>query len=449
MGKLFGTSGVRGIFGKEITPELFADLGRVIATVLGNSGTVVVGRDPRLSGPVLENALVAGLLSGGCDVALAGMVSTPVLALGTKLVGAKSGAMITASHNPPEYNGLKCWNRDGMAYTPAEEEKIEELYFGRRWRTVGWDEIGTCREIDLLSRYEQVMAERVGFESTLTVVVDCGNGAASVVTPQLLRERGCKVIALNSNPDGLFPARGLEPNEKNLQVLAKTVRELGAGVGLAHDGDADRIGAVDEKGRFVGDKLLALVAAFQVKKPGDVVVTTVDASRVVEDAVEERGGRVVRVRVGDVAVAQAVVEHRAVFGGEPSGSWIFPEVHLAPDGPLAALKVVELLESTGRKLSELVDELPDYVTLREKIACPNERKGEVMRKVEELLPREAKGEISTADGVRVDAESGWVLVRPSGTEPYIRVTAEAEDEAGAKELLRRAAGVVESVVKKK
>ena len=224
--RLFGTSGVRGVAGREITPELCLNLGFTLATYLGNSGTVVVGRDPRTTGRLLESVTVAGLLAGGCDVALAGMVPTPVLALGTKLIGAKAGVMVTASHNPPEYNGLKFWDEKGMAYTEEKESEIERIFFAGGWRKVEWNRIGSAREVDLLSLYEEEIRNRLHFESSLKVVVDCGNGAGSVLTPLLLRVFGCKVVSLNSNPDGRFPARGLEPNEKNLQSLAQVVREV-------------------------------------------------------------------------------------------------------------------------------------------------------------------------------------------------------------------------------
>jgi phosphoglucosamine mutase len=445
VGKLFGTSGIRGVFGAEVTPELFIALGRALAASLGNSGTVVVGRDPRLSGPVLESALVSGLLAGGCDVALAGIVPTPVLALGTRIAGAKAGAMITASHNPPDYNGLKFWDGRGMAYSPELEERIEKILFGRKWGRTDWSGIGGCSRMDLLTLYRTEVMERVKLRSSLKVVVDCGNGAASVITPELLRACGCKVVSLNSNLDGRFPARGLEPTEENLKALARTVRALGADLGIAHDGDADRIGVVDERGRFLQDEMLALIAAAQVERGGDVVVTTVDASRLVDDAVAEAGGKVVRTRVGDVAVAGEVLRQAAVFGGEPSGSWIFPGIHLAPDGPLAALKVVEMVENAGRGLSELVDALPKYVTLRAKFECPNELKGEVMAEVSSELGG-LGGEVNTADGIRVELEEGWVLVRPSGTEPCVRVTAEARSEAEARRLLERAGAAVREAV---
>lgn len=450
MGKLFGTSGVRGVVGKQITPELVMDLGLALATNLGNSGTVVVGKDPRTSSDMLESCLISGLLSGGCDVKRLGIVPTPVVSFAVRRLNAKAGVMITASHNPPEYNGIKFWDSSGMAYSPKLEDEIEGIYFGKQMKRVGWDRIGDVREVEVLTGYIDEVAAAVRLKRGYKVVVDCGNGAGSLVSPHLLRRLGCKVIALNSHIDGFFPGRGLEPSPENLGELCSVVKSTGADLGLAHDGDADRIAAVDELGRVAqADKLLGLVAVHQVGRKGDVVVTTVDASSVVDDSVGKRGGKVVRTRVGDVSVAAEVKKHRAVFGGEPSGAWIFPSVHPAPDGPLAAVKILELLDSTGKKLSELLGTLPEYPTAREKVACPNERKARTMEKLEARLKKEFPDVVRTLtiDGIRLELKDGWVLIRPSGTEPYIRVTAEGRTPERVMEIAEKAVKVLKKAIK--
>jgi phosphoglucosamine mutase len=450
MGRLFGTSGIRGVVNEDLTPELFLEMGLVLATKLGNSGTVVVGRDPRTSSEMLENALVSGLISGGCNVKRLGVVPTPVVSFAVRLFGASAGAMITASHNPPEYNGLKFWDEKGMAYSPTLEAEVEELYFKRMAKPVAWDEMGSAEEVDVLPRYLEAIARSVSLKKGYTVVVDCGNGAGAVVTPHLLRRLGCKVITINSQLDGYFPGRGLEPTPENLRDLCHVVSSVGADIGLAHDGDADRIAAVDERGRVVEpDKLLALISAHQVKKRGDIVVTTVDASSLVDESVKARGGELVRTRVGDVSVANEVKKRGAVFGGEPSGAWIFPHVHLAPDGPLAAAKIVELLGSTGKALSELLDELPTYPTLREKIACPNEKKAAAVEKFGALAMGKFKDvmDVLTIDGIRLSLRDGsWLLVRPSGTEPYIRITAEGKTLKRAKEMTNLAVEILKKII---
>jgi phosphoglucosamine mutase len=440
MGKLFGTSGVRGVVGEQLTPELSLDLGLALATHLGGEGSVVLGKDPRTSSDMLESCLISGLLSGGCDVKRLGIVPTPAVSFGIRRLDAKAGIMITASHNPPEYNGIKFWSSDGIAYTPEQEGAIERIYFGKRMKPAAWDQIGKVGKVDVLPSYIDELASVVRLKQTYKVVVDCGNGAGSLVTPYLLRKLGCEVVTLNSQLDGFFPGRGLEPSPENLGELCSVVKSIGADLGIAHDGDADRAAAVDELGRVAQpDKLLALISANQLRRKGEVVVTTVDASSIVDDYVAERGGKVVRTRVGDISVAIAIKKHKAIFGGEPSSAWIFPSVHLVPDGPLAAVKILELLDSTGKKLSELLDALPEYPMVREKLECPNEKKRKVMEKFKARVKRGFPGaEILTIDGLRLELEDGWVLVRPSGTGPFIRVTSEGKTRKLAEKNVKRA-----------
>ena len=428
MGRLFGTSGIRGIVNVDLKPELALDLGLALATYLKNSGLVVLGKDPRTSSNMLEGCLVSGLLSGGCDVKKLGIVPTPAVSFAIHHMGANAGVMITASHNPPEYNGIKFFGGDGMSFTPEQEDEIERL--ARKTKAVAWEKIGRVGSADILPYYIDKVASSVSLSRGYKVVVDCANGAGSLATPFILRKIGCKVITMNSQPDGFFPGRPLEPAPENLRELGKVVRSTGADLGLAHDGDADRIAAVDEKGRVVGgDKLLALASAHAVEEAKGKVVTTVDASMVVDERVAAVGGSVVRTRVGDVAVAQAVKANRAVFGGEPSGAWIYPDVHLCPDGPLAGARILELMDEAAKPFSELVDEVPEYPIVREKVRCPNERKTVVMKKASARAKKAFKDveDISTVDGVRLMLSDGsWVLVRPSGTEPFIRITAEAK-----------------------
>lgn len=446
MGKLFGTSGIRGVFGRDITPEMFVEIGKSLAAFI-REGEVVVARDSRVSGEILANALMAGVMGGGCHVIDGGIAPTPVLAFTVRILGKKSGAVITASHNPPEYNGVKFWNERGMAYTPEMEGEIERIYFEKSWKDVEWRFVGKSRKVDICQIYMREMLKRLHLERKFKVVVDCGNGAGSTITPLLLRKLGCEVIGLNCHLDGRFPGRGLEPSEENLTHLCRIVREVGADLGVAHDGDADRVAVVDERGKFVsGDKLVAMLAGW-IAEGGGTVVTTVDASMVVDEAVERVGGRVIRTRVGDVSVASEVAKHNAKFGGEPSCAMIFPDVHLAPDGPLGAVKVLMMLEEVGQPLSELADALPELPIARRKIACPNDIKEKVMEKISEELPVMLETvSVTTVDGIRVETEDGWVLVRPSGTEPYIRITAESKSPEAVKTLIEKASKVIEKFV---
>ncbi len=442
MPRLFGTSGIRGVANREVDPLLAMKVGLGLARLVGSSGRVVVGRDTRTSGGMLESALLSGLLSGGCTAVRVGTVPTPVLAFATRRWRAKAGVMITASHNPPEYNGLKCWDGEGAAFTPEREQELE----GEMGRGGGveWRRVGRTEERDPVGEYLRWVLDRFPLRGGHRVAVDCGNGAASRVTPFLLREGGCTVLSLNGFPSGGFPGRGPEPSPASLSDLSALVVSGGAELGFAHDGDADRIAVVDDRGRFVQpDRLLALVASHLVGR-GERVVTTVDASRVVEEWVERKGGKVVRTKVGDVSVARALREGGGKFGGEPSGAWIFPEAHLAPDGPLAAVMVLRMLEEEGRRLSELLEEVPSYPLLREKLPCSPAEGEEKMERLRRGYAR-LRGVTGAeeVDGLRISFEEGsWVLVRPSGTEPCLRLTCEAREEGEARRRMKEVLSLI-------
>ncbi|WP_410507258.1 phosphoglucosamine mutase [Methanosarcina hadiensis] len=415
--KLFGSSGIRGIVNREVTPELALHVGLVLGS---RKKTAVIGRDPRVSAPMIEHALVAGLTAAGCDVTKVGMVTTPTLAYAARKY--ECGVMVTASHNPSEYVGIKLWNPDGMAFDSAQQEEIEEAIEKKDFSMVPWNLIGKISEDESAIRDHMHMIEDLVGDSKLRVVLDCGCGAGSTISPYLLQELGCQIITLNSQPDGHFPARNPEPNDQNLSLLKKAVVEFGADLGIAHDGDADRMMAVDEKGNFVsGDELLAIFGRFECEDEKGSVVVPVDTSMMVDDYLE--GSEIIRTRVGDVYVAEGIKQCGAIYGGEPSGSWIFPKISYCPDGIYAAAKLVEIVGE--KKLSELRAELPVYDTKRGALACPNEKKAEFMKKVKAKL--EPLGKVLDIDGIRVELEDGWVLVRPSGTEAKVRITAEARE----------------------
>ncbi len=379
MGKYFGTSGIREVFNEKLTPELALSVGKALGTYL-DGGTVVIGKDTRTSGEVIKSAVISGLLSTGVDVIDIGMAPTPPLTgFAIKLYGADAGVTITASHNPPEYNGIKVWQANGMAYTPEMEIELEAIMDSGNFKKAPWNEIGTLRTASPREDYIDEALKFVKLENSYTVVVDPGNGAGSVVSPPYLqRELGNKVISLNSHPSGFF-VRELEPNAKSLSALAKTVKAMKADVGIAHDGDADRIGVVDDEGNFVEyEVMLSLIAGYMLRKFGKgKIVTTVDAGFALDDYVRPPlGGEVIRTRVGDVAVAEELAKHGGVFGGgEPSGTWIIPQWNLTPDGIFAGgALVLEMIDKLG-PISELAKEVPRYVTLRAKIPLPEREEG--------------------------------------------------------------------------
>ena len=435
--KLFGTSGIRGKIGSEVTCELALNVGKSLAYYLGNEGTVVLGYDTRTTNKMLDQAICAGLLESGVDVIKIGMVPTPLVGYATEKLGADAGVMLTASHNPSQYNGIKLWNRNAMAYTSAQEAEIEEIYANKDYISVSWDNVGTLSvNEEIKGQYIDDLVSMVDIKPGLKVVIDCASGAGSEISPLVFRKAGCEVTTLNSQPDGFFPGRNPEPNADNLQTLMKTVVAIGADLGIAHDGDADRMITVDEKGNISPfDSLLALIAK---EFDGDIV-TTVDAGLCMDESVN---GEVLRTPVGDVNVAEVIIEKDASFGGEPSGTWLHPDFCMCPDGILSGLRMAEIVSRDG-KLSDLLAQIPQYPNIREKITCSKEAKVKVMENMEELLTGAFDDirDINSIDGVRLTFEDdSWVLVRPSGTEDYVRITLESRDQ-------KRAESIKETCVK--
>ncbi len=429
--KLFGTSGIRGLIGSEVTCELALNVGKSLAYYLGNQGTVVIGYDTRTTNQMLDQAICAGLLESGVDVIKIGMVPTPLVGYATEKLDADAGIMLTASHNPSQYNGIKLWNKNGMAYTQAQERKIEEIYANRDYISVSWENVGKLSvNEEIKGQYIDDLVDMVDIKKGLKVVVDCASGAGSEISPLVFRKAGCEVTTLNSQPDGFFPGRNPEPNAENLQTLMKTVVAIGADLGIAHDGDADRMITVDEKGNISPfDSLLALISK---EFEGDIV-TTVDAGLCMDESVK---GEVLRTPVGDVNVAEVIIERDAAFGGEPSGTWLHPDFCMCPDGILSGLRMAEIVSRDG-KLSELLAQIPQYPNIREKITCSKEAKVKVMENMEDLLKDSFDDivDVNSLDGVRLTfSDDSWVLVRPSGTEDYIRITLESRDSKRAEEI---------------
>jgi phosphoglucosamine mutase len=410
--RFFGTSGIRAVFNQDLLNLAF----RVGLAVGKSYRNTVIATDTRTSGDVMKHAVMSGLLSAGAGCQDAGVAPTPTLAYATRLFDA--GVMITASHNPPEYNGIKLLNPDGSSFTVEQQENIEKEIESKELAPSSWEEIRRS------SLYKGAIENHVNFivyrfpdGLKLKVVVDAGSGAASEVTPGMFQQLGADVIPLYCNPGGFFP-RGIEPTEENLQELCEKVRETGADLGIAHDGDADRMMAVDDLGRFVpGDKLLAV---FTRALGANDLVTTLDASMIIE----EMGVKVRRTRIGDTAVSEEL-RNGGDFGGETSGSWIFPEISLCPDGIYAAAQLAAL---AGRqKLSELIDSLPSYPLKRGSTSS----EGVSIPFLESSLNALEPLSVGNTDGIKLNFPDGWLLVRPSGTEPKIRITVEAKSEEKA------------------
>jgi phosphoglucosamine mutase len=428
MPRLFGTDGVRGVANRELTPDLALSLGRAAAGVLApEGGTVVVGRDTRLSGPMLEGALVAGLTSAGARVLLAGVVPSPAVAFLTMDESAPAGAVISASHNPVADNGIKFFTGDGMKLSAETEDRIEALMTEPTIDLPVGDALGTAEVIsDAADRYVgHLLTSLQSPLKGVRVVLDCAHGAAWNVGPRVFREAGAEVIAINAEPDG---ARiNVDSGSTSLGGVAKRVVEEGADLGLALDGDADRVLAVDETGSPVdGDRLLALCALHlheQGRLKNDLVIVTVMANLGFRRALEERGLEVFATPVGDKFVAAAMAERGATLGGEQSGHLIFSSHATTGDGLLTGLQVAQIVAESPSTVSRLVDVFEPFPQVLINVPVADRSK---LDDATELWDRVRAAEERLG-------EDGRVLLRPSGTEPLVRVMVEASDRAVAQE----------------
>ena len=436
--RLFGTFGVRRTANDVLTPEFASRLAACYGTQI--KGTVAVGGDTRTSTLMLKQAVTAGLLSSGCDVVDLGILPTPGVQYAVRKYY-DGGVMITASHNPPQYNGLKFLDADGIGIPDDMELEIEKLYFDDEPDRVEFHEIGELYHNDkVIDEYVDEAVSKVDTdairEANLKVVVDCGSGAGCFTAPYLIRKLGCDVTTLNSQPDGFFPGRNPEPIEENLQELIHVVKELNADIGLAHDGDADRTICIDEKGNFVlGDKTFTLVEKQMLKENnGGTIVTTVATSQAIYDVAEEFNGEVIATAVGDLLVARKLKEEDGLFGGEENGGLIFPDFVYGRDAVMTVAKILEIVAREKKPLSELVAELPVYYASKMKIECPDDQKEFVMSSIAEEIQTTTDFELDLTDGVKILKDDGWVIIRPSGTEPIFRCFSESDSQAKADEM---------------
>ena len=436
--RLFGTFGVRRTANDVLTPEFASRLAACYGTQI--KGTVAVGGDPRTSTVMLKEAVKAGLLSSGCDVVDLGILPTPGVQYAVRKYY-DGGVMITASHNPPQYNGLKFLDEFGIGIPDEMDLAIEKLYFDEEPDRVPFNEIGQLYHNDkIIDEYVDEAISKVDVEAirkaNLKVVVDCGSGAGCYTAPYLIRKLGCEVTTLNAQADGFFPGRDPEPIEENLQELISVVKELGADIGLAHDGDADRTICIDEKGNFVlGDKTFTLVEKQMLKENnGGTIVTTVATSQAIYDIADEYNGNVIATAVGDLLVARKLKDEDGLFGGEENGGLIFPDFVYGRDAVMTVAKILETIAKEGKPLSELVGELPVYYASKMKIECPDDEKEFVMKSIAEEIQNTTDFELDLTDGVKILKEDGWVIIRPSGTEPIFRCFAESDTQQKADEM---------------
>lgn len=447
---LFGSSGTRGLIHEDLTPAFVEGLAAATAGVW-ETDQVAIGRDTRSSGPMLSHAAAAGFMSAGVDVERVGVIPTPGLQDYLARTG-KPGCMITASHNPPAYNGVKLFDANGLELGGETLDGIEAAVDRSRRHRVPWDEIGTERKVSgVPEAYVQGIVDAVDAESIaaqeLTVAVDPGHGAGCDTTPHLCRELGCRVVTVNASMDGSFPGRPPEPVPEALEDLQRLVQASDADLGVAHDGDADRAVFVDSTGTVVdGDTTLALLAE-AVVDPGDTVVTAVNASQRVIDAVTRAGGQVEQTPIGSANLVQRIsacqaAGDRVPLAGEGNGGIFFPEHRLTRDGAYVLARMLELLED--RSLKDRAAAHQGYHLEKRKLRydSPGER-SRMLASIEEAAAR-TDASVDRTDGIRLNFEDGWVLARPSGTEPLIRISAEARDPKTVQAYIEQMTNAVEA-----
>jgi phosphomannomutase len=442
-GLMVSVSGIRGRVGEGLTPEVVARYASAFGAwslAQGGSRTVVVGRDSRVSGPMVHRIAVGALQLAGCDVIDIGLTTTPGCQLAVEHHRAAGGVMISASHNPIEWNALKLIGSAGLFLEASEGVAMRSL-LDSGIPMASWDRLGgLTRDEEVAARhlaavlaipYVDVEAIR---RRQFTVALDCVRGAGATIMPKLLEALGCRVAAINLEPDGRFP-REPEPIPENLGALEALVKESGADIGLAVDPDVDRLAIVSDEGRAIGeDYTLALAAKVVLRHRRGPVVTNLSTSLLVEDVAREAGVEAIRAPVGEVNVAVRMRDTGAPVGGEGNGGVILPEVHLGRDAPIGAALLLQLLVEEGRPLSQVARSLPRYVIVKDKLARPNASLDAVYGALRGAFPDAG---VDTQDGLRLAWRDRWVHVRPSGTEPIVRVIAEAPDEAQARELVRR------------
>ncbi|WP_297507648.1 phosphoglucosamine mutase [Thermococcus sp.] len=446
--RLFGTAGIRGRLWEKVTPELALKVGMALGTY--KTGRAVVARDGRTSSIMLKNAMISGLLASGMEVLDADLIPTPALAWATREHG-DAGVMITASHNPPTDNGIKVFNGDGTEFYVEQERELEEIVFSGDFRKAEWNEIKGVRPIEVVSDYIGAVLDFVNHETKLRVLYDGANGAGSLVAPYLLREMGATVFSVNAHVDGHFPGRKPEPRYENIAYLGELVRELKVDVAFAQDGDADRIAVFDEKGNYVDeDTVIALFAKLYVEEHGGgTVVTSINTGSRIDEVVERAGGKVVRVPLGQPH--DGIKRYKAIFAGEP---WKLVHPKFGPwiDSFVTMGLLLKMIDEEG-PLSKIINEnIPIYYIRKANVACPDELKEKAVensaKRLEDILGGEIR-EVLTVSGYRFNlSDRSWVLVRPSGTEPKIRVVVEGPTEKRRDRLFEMAYGIVKEEVEK-
>jgi phosphomannomutase len=441
---IISVSGMRGIVGENLTASVATDYGCAFGTFLkekysvkGKRLSVCIGRDSRPSGPMLRSAVSEGLCAVGIDVIDLGLVTTPGVGIMLRELGCSGGAVVTASHNPGQYNGIKLLLGNGIAPPPDAATQIRQYFFDKHFTFVDSSDSGeiTSNEQTDTAHIDKVLAiidRGLIAAKKFKVVLDSINGAGGRVTKKMLAELGCEVFAINDEPSGVF-AHVPEPLAENLKGLCEVVRDKGAGVGFALDPDADRLAIVDENGNYIGEEYsLALAAKYIFSKKTGKAATNLSTSRMIDDIVEGTGGEVIRTAVGEANVAGAMLEHDCIIGGEGNGGVIDLRVGPIRDSLVGIAFVLQLMSETGKTISQLVDDIGGYYMSKDKFSVDRLQAEQIFNLAKKTF---VNARLNTIDGFRFDFDDGWLHLRTSNTEPVMRVIIEAKDQETAKEYI--------------
>ena len=447
MAKLFGTNGIRGIFGENFTLDFVSEITLSLANYF-KKGPILIGYDGRDSSILISKVVCSSLNSAGLDCAIAGLVPTPCLQFATKKLDYNGGIMITASHNPPKYNGIKPTAKDGVEISRTDELKVEEIYFKKKWKINQMKFGKTQKEEKSIQTYLNGIKEHIDIKKIkarkFRIVMDLGNGAQAITAPRLCRELGCEVITINEKIDGSFPGRGAEPTPENLQDLSKKVVKNHADLGIALDGDGDRSIFCDNNGKILtGDRSALLLSKFILKKnPNSKLITTINSTSGIEDIAEKTNSKVIRTKVGSVEVSRKMVITNAIIGFEENGGFMYGKHNQVRDGAMTLALALDLLSHSNKNMSEEMELLPSSITTKSKIECSKQE----ARKIIQTLMKENQKK-DTTDGIKIIFDkSNWVMVRPSGTEPIIRIYAESDSPEKLNDLFAKYMSKIKSIL---
>ena len=435
MKKLFGTNGVRGVFSEDFTLEFVNDLVMSLAAYF-KQGKILVGYDGRHSSPIVAKVVSSALNYSGLDCYMAGLVPTPCLEYATKKLGYDGGLMITASHNPPQYNGIKPVASDGVEISREDERKIEQIFDEKNWikaSTFG----KSFEETNVISTYIDGIISLIDIDSIkakkFKVCLDLGNGAQAVTAKKLCENLGCDVHAINEEINGDFPGRGSEPTPQNLDELSKLVVDTNSNFGIAFDGDGDRSIFCDETGKILtGDSSALLLCDYLLQQyPNSQVVTCLNSGNIIENIVEKTNSRVVRTKVGSVEVSRRIVNDDALVGYEENGGFMFGNHNHVRDGAMTLALMLDLLSKSQLDLTQNIKNLPPSFTTKTKIECSLEKSKIVISELLKEFP-----DSNTSDGIKIQVDKdNWVMIRPSGTEPIIRIYGESNSQQNLDSLI--------------